>query len=184
LVDATGDAKAARDAWETLYDVLKFLVLPTECYHTGMEKKFEWKQSAKEDCQYYCSKCRGEVPKFTKRVHKGGLCSLLTQKVQGIDNLSVNDFVKAMKQSRKFIFHDDDAPPKGKESQIHAVCLQMVAGGIISFKVDDKKKIGTDKLRRADLSVYCPNVKTREGGRDVYKVSYRTKQCWKGFNLC
>ena len=98
--------------------------------------------------------------------------------------MSVNDFVKAMKKSRKSIFHDDDAPPKGKENQIHAVCLQVVASGIISFKVDDKKKIGADQLRRADLSVYCPNVKTREGGRDVYEVSYRTKQCWKGFNLC
>ena len=79
---------------------------------------------------------------------------MLTQKVHGTDNLTVNDFVKTMKQSRKTIFHDDDAPKKGKETQIHAVCLQMVASGIISFKVHDKTKIGTDQLRRADLSVY------------------------------
>ena len=119
-----------------------------------MEKKFEWKPTVKEACGDCCSKCRGEVPGFTKRVHKRGLISLLTHKVHGNDDLSVNNFVKAVKQSRKTIFHKDDAPPTGQESQIHAVCLQMVAGGMISFKVKDQTKLGTKKVSKADLSVF------------------------------
>jgi len=71
-----GEAAERRIQMEQLYDVLKFLVLPTECYHSGMEKKFEWKESAKEDCEHYCSKCRGEVPKFTEESAQGGIVLL------------------------------------------------------------------------------------------------------------
>merc|ERR1711937_825358 len=99
----------------------------------------------------------------TKRVHKGGLQSLLTQQVRGTDNLSVRNFVKAMKQSRKSIFHDDDAPPTGRESKIHAVCLQLFAAGMISFKINDERMLGTEKVCAGDLSVICPNVEVKVG---------------------
>ena len=169
---------------EQLLEVLKFLVLPTECYHSGMEKKFEWKQTAKEDCGNYCSKCRDEVAGFTKRVHKRELQSLLTKQVRGTDSLSVRNFVKAMKQSRKSIFHDDDAPPTGQESQIHAVCLQLFAAGMIAFKINDERKLGTEKVCAGDLSIICPNVEVKVGGRKVCLIGYQADKCWKGFNLC
>ena len=163
--------------------VVKFFLLPNECYHAGMEKQFEWKPTAKEACGC-CSKCRGEVPKFTKRVHKGGLMSLLTQKVDGNPDLTVSNFVKAVKQARKLIFHKDYAPPIGQESQIHAVCLQMVAAGMIAFRVKDQEKLGTDKVSKADLSVFCPNVEVEVGDRMVWVVGYQSDECWEGFNTC
>ena len=178
------EAAERRIQMEQLIEVLKFLVLPTRCYHSGMEKKFEWKPTVKEDCKKYCSMCRGKVAEFTKRVHKGGLQSLLTQQVRGTDNLSVRNFVKAMKQSRKAIFHDDDAPPTGQESQIHAVCLQMFAAGMISFKINDERMLGTEKVCAGDLSVICPNVEVKVRGRKVYLIDYQADECWKGFNLC
>ena len=91
------------------------------------------KDASKVGYKHYCSKCHRDVGNFTKRVHKVGLQSLLTTKVLGTgDALSVTRFVKAMKQSRNTIFHNDDVPQIGMASQIHGVWLQMIAGGVLS----------------------------------------------------
>ena len=138
----------------------------------------------KDGCKYYCPKCRGETKDFTKRIDKEELKSLLSQKVRGTRNaLSVSEFVKVMKQSRKMIFHKDDAPKGGCESQIHAVCLQMIAGRIIALKVCDSTKVGTEKLSKKNVSVVCPNFERKRDGRTLYRIGFECDECWEGFNL-
>ena len=57
-------------------------------------------------------KVQGDVEKFTKRVSKEGLQSLLKTKFQvAADKVSVTDFVKTIKRERKTIFHRDDVNP-------------------------------------------------------------------------
>ena len=110
--------------------------------------------------------------------------SLLTQKVHGNPDLTVSNFVKAVKQATKLIFQTDDAPSTGQESQIHAVCLQRVAAGMIAFRVKDQEKLGTDKVSKADLSIFCPNVEVEDGDRMVWVVGYQSDECWEDFNTC
>ena len=63
-----------------LHEVMKVALLPEVCYYTAMERKFEWTTDAgKTGCEHYCSHCRGDVKKFTKRVNKERLQSLLTK---------------------------------------------------------------------------------------------------------
>ena len=79
-----------------------------------MERKFDWTTTgvSKTRCEHYCSKCRGYVKKFTKRVNKEGLQSLLTIKVQeAAEKVPVREFLKVVKRERKTIFHRDDIPP-------------------------------------------------------------------------
>ena len=71
----------------------------------------------------------------------------------------------------------------GQESQIHTVCLQMVAGGIILFKVNDLSKMGSEKVSKPDLSVYCPAVTSKVGGV-LHRLGYLSDKCWEGFNFC
>ena len=54
----------------------------------------------------------------------------------------MRDFLKAMKREGKTIFHRDDVPPLRNQSQIHAVCLQVIAGGLLALKVIDATKVG------------------------------------------
>ena len=122
---------------------------------------------------------------FTKRVNKAGLQPLLTTKVLGaVDKLSVADFMKAMKQARKTIFHRDDVLVIGKEGQVHGSCLQMMARGLIALRVADNTKAGTDKLTRTHLCVVCPNAKRVQDGNILQAPGYMRDECWKGFNLC
>ena len=95
-----------------LHGVLKTLLLPEVCDHTAMERKFEWTTGfGKTGCEYYCSHYRGGVRKFTKRVNKEGLQSLLTKIQEAADKVPVGEFLKSVKQERKTIGDRDAVPP-------------------------------------------------------------------------
>ena len=96
---------------------------------------------------------------------------MLTDKVHG-SNTTVGKFVKLMKTNKGLIFHEDDVP--GREmGQVHALCLQMIAKGIIELKVNNKTNIGTDEMTRGELSVACPIVKRVRNGLTYCYESYR-----------
>ena len=72
--------------------------------------------------------------------------SVLTEAVSGVTGgVSVARFLKTLKKARMDLFHKDDVPKGRDMSQIRAVCLQMVARGIISMNVTDTTKVGTEK---------------------------------------
>ena len=99
-----------------LHEVLKFLLLSEFCYHTAIERKFEWTPDAgKTECAHDCSKCRGDVKNFAKWVNKERQQSLITTKVQGAaDKVPAREFLKVLKLERKTIFHRDDVPSVAK----------------------------------------------------------------------
>ena len=116
-----------------LHQELELLVLPTECYHVTIERYFEWETSAdKPSCPKHCSKCRGEIADATGRIKKVCWQSVLTEAINGAPGgVSVGGFLKTLKKARKKLFHKDDVPKGLSMSQVHAVCLQMVARGIV-----------------------------------------------------
>ena len=58
------------------------------------------------------------------------------------------------------------------QSQIHSVCLQMIAGGLLALKVNDATKVGTDKLNGAHLCVVCPNARYYKDGNILCAPAY------------
>ena len=97
--------------------------------------------------------------------------------------MPVGEFLKAVKRQRKAIFHRDDVPPVNNQSQIHAVCLQMIAGGPMALKVKDATKVGTEKLNGAHLCVVCPNANYVKNGNTLCALAYLRDNCWRRFNL-
>ena len=148
-----------------VHEVLRFLLLAKVCYHTAMERYFEWETSGnKQDCVNYCSMCLGDTKKLTGRVNRQGVVSLLVQRVHGSDkDVTLRDLVRSMKESRKTLSHRDDVPSQGV-GQIHALCLQLIAAGIISLAVTDRSRIGTDKMSSKVVAVTCPNVRRAKDG--------------------
>ena len=121
---------------------------------------------------------------FTKRVNKEGLQSLLTKKSKERRTRQPwGSCRKAVKRERKAIFHKDDVPPMNNQSQIHAVCLKMISGGLVALKVKDATKVGTEKLNGAHLCVVCPNANYAKNGNTLCAPAYLRDECWKGFNL-
>ena len=69
------------------------------------------------------------------------------------------------------------------QSQIHAVCLQLITGGLVALKVKDATKVGTEKLNGAHLCVVCPNANYAKNGNTLCAPAYLRDECWKVFNL-
>ena len=80
--------------------------------------------------------------------------SLLTARVQKAeDKVSMSEFVKAVKRTRKTVFYRDDVPKIKNQSQIHYVCLQMIAGGLLALKVTDHTHKGRHRQTKESASV-------------------------------
>ena len=109
--------------------------------------------------------------------------SLLVQRVRGSDkDVTLRDLVRSMKESRKILFHRDDVPLQGV-GQIHALCLQLIAAGIISLAVTDRSKIGKEKMSSKVVAVTCPTVKRAKDGNTYCYPGYMVDDLWEGFNL-
>ena len=59
----------------------------------------------------------------------------------------------------------------------------MIANEMIELKVDDKTKVGTDKITRGDLFVSCPIVKKVRNGLTYCYESYRLDEMCEGINV-
>ena len=169
-----------------MHEVLSMLVLPKTCYHVAIERKFEWEWCpTKDDCGDYCSKCCNngkEAKDFTKRVNKRGLQALLADKVRSSE-LPVKEFMQTLKKWKATVFHKDDVPGRDVK-QVHAVALQLIAARMIALKMKTKSKIGTDKARKEDLVVFCPNDSRMNEGEEYCRPGYTIDRLWKGFILC
>ena len=72
-----------------LFDVLTFLVTPSQCYHRVIERYFEWDNHTPGSCNNMCSYCCGDFNNFTGKFHvKMGISD--SSKV-GKEKLSVRD---------------------------------------------------------------------------------------------
>ncbi|KAL7546584.1 hypothetical protein ACHAWF_009916 [Thalassiosira exigua] len=117
-----------------MLEVLQFLLSPSECYHLHLERHFEGDDAGeKQGCAKYCSFCLGDVPKLTKRVNKDVLVSLLTTDVFKEDkSIEFKELLKRLRKEKDILFHTDDVPKKNM-GQLHALCLQLVAKGIVEL---------------------------------------------------
>ena len=90
--------------------------------------------------------------------------SILVDKVHGSE-MSVKEFMQTLKKWKASAFHKDDVP--GREAkQLHALALQLIAARIIALKMKTKSKVGTDKVSKHDLVVFCPNPKRMREGEE------------------
>ena len=88
-------------------------------------------------------------------MNKRGLQALLADKVRGSE-LPVKEFMQTLKKWKATVFHKDDVPGRDVK-QVHAVALQLIAARMIALKMKNKSKIGTDKVKKDNLVVFCPN---------------------------
>ena len=142
------DCKGEQKIYITqLHQVLELLILPTECYNVAIERYFEWETSAdKLSCPKHCSKCRGEIADATGRIKKVCWQPVLTEAISGATGgVVVASFLKTLKKETKKLFYKDDVPKDSSMSQVHAVCLQMAARGIISMNMTDRSDLPEGK---------------------------------------
>ena len=109
---------------------------------------------------------------------------MLTETVNGnAGGTGIASFLKTLKAKRQKLLHKDDVP-KGKDmGQVHAVCLQMIAKGIIALNVTDRTKVGTGQVAKKHLAVTCPRAKRIVDGDECWCPGFMVDELWEGLNL-
>jgi superfamily II DNA helicase RecQ len=136
-----------------LMDVLRLLLLPTECYHITLEAYFENPnyEGVREPCHSKCSFCRADHLELTTTFRRAALVSFLSTKVFLQGPVTVAKLIKRLGDNKGKLF----TTPVYKLNQgvIHALVLQLLAAGILAIYVIDEDKEGTDRLSISDFLV-------------------------------
>jgi hypothetical protein len=162
-----------------LFQVLRFLVLPTRCYHVSLEEYFEDPTVFfnREPCYTKCSFCLGETRNSTTTFRRDILVSFLSTKVFILGPVTVPKLIKSVGDNKSHIF----ITPGYKLNQgvVHALVLQLVAVGILTINLADETKVGTDKLAFNDFVV---NWSVIDSKRTSY-LAHTDCALWIGFNF-
>ena len=163
-----------------LFEVIRMLVLPTECYHIQLERALEKPSNDQRDpCQNSCSYCTGEFLRDCQPFVKEDLIELLQHVFY---DGHVTDAVVLKKLSepknKKKLFKVSNASklPQGK---LHAVILQLMASGIIVPIIKDERLIGKKSLSKKDIVWNFGRTAIVDGEKTF---NHRLQSSWTGFN--
>ena len=144
-----------------LMDVLRFLLLPQNCYHLTLESYFGHPSLIQPrlpcgrlfTCGNRCTYCRKDHHEFSTPFHKSKLVRFLSTKVFLQGPIGVNKMIKLLGNNKKVFFPVGySSLPQGK---IHGLFLQLVAAGIVSLDIATASslKVGTDRLSSSDVEL-------------------------------
>lgn len=163
-----------------MQEVLVLLFDPAgDCYHLTVESHFELQQQQKPPCQFYCSNCLGTIKQQTGIFYKRKVISILATKIfSGGKTTHYKAVIKAIKENKAFIFHENHIP-KTKMGPIHALVLQLLAKGILALGVLDMTKIGKKEFSAQHVSFTLPNATDGDG---ILMPAYMMDERWAGMN--
>jgi superfamily II DNA helicase RecQ len=172
-------AKERAIQYDDLMHVLRFLLLPTRCYHIVLEEYFEDPEvfMNREPCLTKCSYCTGDHPLAKHAFVRVSLVSFLSTKVFLLGPVPVAHLIKSLGNNKSKVF----TTPAYKLNQgvVHALVLQLIAAGIVSIDIADKSKAGTDALSITDFVV---NWAIIDGTIDAY-LAHTDDELWSPFNF-
>ncbi len=147
----------------SLMEVLCFLVVPNECQHVILERYFEAPDTTQlfESCRDCCHFCNQRSATATRRINRQKLTRQLVGYCSSASPPTTGALIKFVKDRQKIFFHKHDQPTKGM-GPIHALCLQLIATGILEFAIADGS---TKEIGKNDLNISNVVIKIgKEGG--------------------
>jgi hypothetical protein len=158
-----------------MLNVLMLLVITNECQHMIMEIFLKNPSSSRlcHPCGHKCSYCKRDNSSFMGRINRtrktGLLISFCSGKMQSSAAL-----MKVVKTKKNEIYRN---VPHRLMGPIHALCLQLVATGILELGISDKNKnlIGKTDLTPKSIIVKLGIV---NGEPSVLLDNY-----WEGLSL-
>ena len=137
-----------------IYEVLRFLILPTQCYHVTMEHYLEDPDTEKntEPCDICCPFCDDTYLHFADKLHKDALIRVLQTQIYRDGNVQLINLVSIISDDKKKIKKMIYGAGFSTKSQgkIHGLVLMMIALNIIELIIDETK-IGTQYIDKSDI---------------------------------
>ena len=179
-VMSVGDTVERNRQLIAIYEVLTFIMVPTQCQHSSMESYFEEDTigSNKQPCESFCSFCSGRVGLHSGKFKKDVLVNLFLGQLFNGKSPSFDSVLKFLKENKNIIYATGDVP-KREAAPFHGLFLQLLANGIIELVVDENelKNIGSDKLLSKHVAVKLGQM---EIGGGVKGLAILQTSAWAG----
>jgi hypothetical protein len=136
-----------------MHEVLQVLVTRNECQHVMMERYFKSPSFSRvyEPCRAKCTQCTKDLNLLRGRICRSKLTQMLISFSSGQMQATAAS-IKSIKTTKKDIF-GGSVPTRGMG--IHALCLQLVAHGIIHLGICGNKKALYWKERVKPKECHC-----------------------------
>ncbi len=143
--------------------VLRFLALPSMCYHIFIEQYFQQRASTDRGldepinpnplpCGHLCTYCLKKHLEFTLEFDRQALVDIMISEIFDEDKVTLNVFKKRLAENVLPLYGGSEAMAKSVEpGHIHALALQLFAAGFVEILVLNEKLIGSKKLNKTDI---------------------------------
>ena len=140
-------------------------------------------------CTSCCSFCDGSHRYFAGAISKKALIGVLQSRIFANGPVPANCLVgylnhkKTGGELRKSIWGVINAS-KVNAGHMHGLVLMLICAQILSLRVCDESKVGTDKIEQKDIYVELTRTAfVGPGGHMCDTLACNNDSCWKGFWL-
>jgi hypothetical protein len=157
-----------------LRQVVRLLVLPTECYHVSFERYFSEYGDSRialgQPCLHFCPYCRGEHLNFVSSLRRDVLVDYLDSSVFIDGPCTIGSLAKLLYNKRGSIWIA--SCKKTTTGNIHALIMQLWTAGILDIRLSaEALKNSENTLKKSDVvcrwSVGPENSTIRMLHRDI-----------------
>jgi len=181
-------SKRVRDRHEEqLLNNTARLILPTECYHTSIEREFENPATFVDrgPCGTLCSYCTGGTKKLTGRFSRVKLIAALMSNIFDRGSVLAKKFVGFITDKtnqnklRKQIWGDGVGVSSGN---IHALVLQLLVAGMIEPFLQPEDMAGNDNIQTKHVMLRLKKRIVPGDDGDFDDFMLHNRESWSGFN--
>ena len=163
------------------------LVLPTECYHTSIEREFENPSTFVDRgaCGNLCSFCTDGSKEFTKEFSKTKLKAALMSNIFDRGSVPAKKFVGFITDKpnqnklRKQIWGDKVTVTAGN---IHALVLQLFVSGIIELFLQHDDMVGKDNIEAKHVMIRLAKRTVDDSNTSFEDFKLNDDGAWSLFN--
>eukprot|EP00956_Cyclotella_meneghiniana_P023788 scaffold46927_cov56-Cyclotella_meneghiniana.AAC.2 len=172
---------------DQLFQVLRFVVTPTKCYHEAIEEHFENPATyeSRGPCDDNCSYCLGFTRGFTGPISRQQLQAALQAHVFAKGHVMASKLVSIITdKSRKHKMRQAIFGKAVDSGKVHALVLTLIATGMIELRLINRSLVGTDKIDMKHVTVCLGRVTIQTlNGEQCETLAILEQTLWDKFNL-
>ena len=184
---AEQNSSVRRRICKQLFEVLKFVVTPSKCYHEAIEEHFENPATyeSRGPCIDNCTYCLKLHRNFTGPISKQQLQAALQADIFSKGSVTASSLVGLLTDKiRKHKLRKAIWGKSVDSGKVHGLVLSMIATGMVELRLINSNLVGTDKVDMKHVMVGLGKVVMEtQNGEQCYTLAVLDQSIWTKFNL-
>jgi hypothetical protein len=187
-VRTQGEEDAAlRDRYESqLYQVLRFLIISSKCYHEAIEEHFENPATyeLRGPCLDNCTFCCGEHVDLSGAISKQHLMGALQANIFVRGSVPAKNLVTLLTDKRgKFRLRNSIWGKVVESGKVHGLVLMMLASGMLQLQLKSPRLLGQKNIKLDNVVVVLARRRVITEDSYIDTLAINDDEVWNHFHL-